>query len=46
VVELAPKLGFELDPKGVGSSEHAAAFLKEQLVLWEKTTKELGIEPQ
>lgn len=46
VVELAPKLGFELDPKGVGTAEHAAEFLQTQLSLWEKTTKELGIEPQ
>ena len=46
VRELAPKLGFELDPKGVGTPEAAAAFLKEQLALWAKTTKELGIEPQ
>jgi tripartite-type tricarboxylate transporter receptor subunit TctC len=46
VIELAPKLGFELDPKGVGASEDAAAFLKEQMALWAKTTQELGIEPQ
>ena len=46
VRELAPKLGFELDPKGVGAPEDAAAFLKEQLALWGRTTKELGIEPQ
>ena len=46
VRELAPRLGFELDPQGVGSPEHAGEFLKSQLALWEKTTKELGIEPQ
>jgi tripartite-type tricarboxylate transporter receptor subunit TctC len=46
VRELAPKLGFELDPNGAGSPEHAAEFLKSQMVLWEKTTRELGIEPQ
>jgi tripartite-type tricarboxylate transporter receptor subunit TctC len=46
VKELAPKLGFELDPKGVGAPEDAAAFLKEQMALWAKTTQELGIEPQ
>ena len=46
VRELAPKLGFELDPKGVGSPEDAAAFLKSQLALWAKTTQDLGIEPQ
>lgn len=44
--ELAPKLGFELDPQGAGSTEHAAEFLKSQFALWETTTKELGIEPQ
>jgi tripartite-type tricarboxylate transporter receptor subunit TctC len=46
VVELAPKLGFELDPKGVGSPEDAGEFLKTQLALWKQTTQELGIEPQ
>jgi tripartite-type tricarboxylate transporter receptor subunit TctC len=46
VRELAPKLGFELDPKGVGASEDAAEFLKVQLALWAKTSQELGIEPQ
>jgi len=46
VRELAPKLGFELDPKGVGAPEDAAEFLKTQLALWGKTTQELGIEPQ
>jgi tripartite-type tricarboxylate transporter receptor subunit TctC len=46
VRELAPKLGFELAPKGVGTPDDAAAFLKEQLALWSSTTKELGIEPQ
>jgi len=44
--ELAPTLGFELDPKGAGTPEHAAEFLKAQFALWETTTKELGIEPQ
>jgi tripartite-type tricarboxylate transporter receptor subunit TctC len=44
--ELAPTLGFELDPRGAGTPEHAAEFLKSQLALWETTTKELGIEPQ
>jgi tripartite-type tricarboxylate transporter receptor subunit TctC len=46
VRELAPKLGFDLDPKGVGSAEQAAEFLKTQLALWAKTTQELGIEAQ
>ena len=46
VRDLAPKLGFELDPKGVGSPAAAAEFLKAQLALWAKTTQELGIEAQ
>jgi len=46
VKELAVKLGFDLQPGGVGSPQAAAAFLQQQLVLWEKTTKDLGIEPQ
>ncbi|MBV9556713.1 MAG: tripartite tricarboxylate transporter substrate binding protein [Pseudolabrys sp.] len=46
VKELAPKLGFELDPQGVGTPEAAGEFLKTQLALWAKTTQELGIEPQ
>jgi tripartite-type tricarboxylate transporter receptor subunit TctC len=46
VRELAPKLGFELDPKGAGTPEDAAAFLKAQMALWATTTRELGIEPQ
>ena len=46
VRDLAPKLGFELDPKGAGTPEAAAEFLKDQLALWAKTTQELGIEPQ
>jgi tripartite-type tricarboxylate transporter receptor subunit TctC len=46
VRDLAPKLGFELDPKGTGSPEQAAEFLKSQLALWAKTTQELGIEAQ
>ena len=41
--EMAPKLGFELD---AGSPESAAQFLRDQLQLWDKITKELGIEPQ
>jgi tripartite-type tricarboxylate transporter receptor subunit TctC len=46
VRDLAPKLGFELDPKGVGTPEQAAEFLKAQLALWAKTTQELGIVAQ
>ena len=46
VREMAPKLGFEMNPAGMGSSADAVAFLKQQLALWEKLFKELGIEPQ
>ncbi|MDP2412129.1 MAG: tripartite tricarboxylate transporter substrate-binding protein [Pseudolabrys sp.] len=46
VVALSAKLGFELPKGGVGTPQAAAAFLKEQLALWGKTTKDLGIEPQ
>ena len=46
VRELAPKLGFELDPNGAGTPEDAVEFLKSQLALWAKTTQDLGIEPQ
>ena len=45
VKEMAPKLGFEIDAQGLGTPESAAKFLQEQLALWERTTKELGIEP-
>ena len=42
----APKLGFEIDPQGVGSAADAAAFLTGQLDYWAKITKRLGIEPE
>jgi tripartite-type tricarboxylate transporter receptor subunit TctC len=46
MIEAAPKLGFELDPKGVGSREDAARFLAGQLDLWSSTTKQLGLAPE
>ncbi len=46
MIEAAPKLGFELDPRGVGSREDAARFLKAQLDLWNATTKQLGLLPE
>ena len=46
VREMAPKLGFEMSPAGMGTPTDASAFLKQQLALWEKLFKELGIEPQ
>ncbi len=46
VMELSSKLGFDLQPGGVGTPQAAAAFLKVQLGVWEKITRELGIEKQ
>jgi len=46
VKALSAKLGFDLPAGGVGTPQAAAAFLKEQMALWGKTTKDLGIEPQ
>jgi tripartite-type tricarboxylate transporter receptor subunit TctC len=46
IIEAAPKLGFELDPKGVGSRADAAVFLSGQLELWGATTKQLGLLPE
>ena len=46
VRELSAKLGFDLQPSGVGTPQAASAFLKDQLGVWEKITKELGIEKQ
>ena len=43
---LAPKLGFEMSPGGLGNPAAAARFLQEQLALWQTTTRDLGIEPQ
>ena len=42
VKELAAKLGFEID---VGSPEKAQAFLKEQMDLWRRITRDLNFEP-
>lgn len=46
VREMAPKLGFEMSASGVGTPAAAAAFLTEQLALWQTTAKNLGLEPQ
>ncbi len=46
MIEAAPKLGFELDPRGAGTREDAARFLRSQLDLWGATTKELGLLPE
>lgn len=44
VKELAPKLGFEIESKGLGGPAVAASFMKDQLTLWQQITKELGLE--
>ena len=46
MIEAAPKLGFELDPNGVGSREDASKFLSRQLDLWRATTQQLGLSPE
>lgn len=46
VREMAPKLGFEMNPAGMGSPADAVAFMKQQHALWEKLFKDLGIEAQ
>lgn len=46
VKELSAKLGFDLQPNGVGSPQAAGAFLKDQLGVWEKISTELAIEKQ
>lgn len=43
---MAPKIGFDMDPKGLGTPEAASQFLKAQMELWAKTTSELGIVPE
>ncbi len=46
VLGMAPALGYDFDPKGIGGPEKAAAFLNGQLNYWATVTKELGIEPE
>jgi tripartite-type tricarboxylate transporter receptor subunit TctC len=46
VQTMAPKFGFDIDPKGIGSRDDARQFLAAQLELWSKTTKDLGILPE
>ncbi len=46
VRDMAPKLGFEINPTSVGSAKDADAFLTGQLAYWSKITKRLGIEPE
>ena len=43
---LAPKLGFDINPAGIGTREDARQFLQQQLDLWSRTTKELGLLPE
>jgi tripartite-type tricarboxylate transporter receptor subunit TctC len=46
VRSLAPKLGFDIDPRGIGTREDARRFLQQQLDLWSKTTRDLGLQPE
>jgi len=46
LLSAAPKLGFDLDPKGIGSRDDAARFLKAQLDLWNATTRQLNLLPE
>lgn len=46
LVDLAKKFGFEFFPNAGGSPQDAAAFLKKEFAVWEKITKDLGIEKQ
>jgi tripartite-type tricarboxylate transporter receptor subunit TctC len=46
ILEVGLKLGFDIESADSITPERAAAYLKEQLALWEKTTADLGIEAQ
>ena len=46
VLEMAPKIGFEIPRDTVGSASDASNFLTSQLEYWAKITKRLGIEPE
>lgn len=46
VREAAPRLGFELEPKGLASRQDSLAFLQRQLALWSETTTALGLKPE
>ncbi len=46
VKQRAATLGFEIDPAGSGTPAGAADFLKSELALWGKVTREVGLEPQ
>ena len=46
VRDMAPRIGFDMNPKGLGSSQDASRFLQSQLALWGRTTKELAMEPE
>lgn len=46
VLAMAPKLGYDFDPDGVGPPEKAARFLDGQLAYWRKLTIDLAIEPE
>ena len=46
IAEIAGKLGFDLEGPEDVNPPRAAAYLKEQLALWQQLTAELGIEAQ
>ena len=46
ILEIGGKLGFDMENADAIAPQRAAAFLKEQLALWEKITTELGIDAQ
>ncbi len=46
IVEMAPRLGYQLDPAGVGSPDEAKAFLAGQIELWHTTIEKLGLKPE
>lgn len=46
IADTITRIGFEANPKGVGSPDDAAKFLAAQIEVWRETTKILGIEPQ
>ena len=46
ILAMAPKLGYDFDANGSGSPARARQFIAQQLAFWEKTVKQLGIEPE
>jgi tripartite-type tricarboxylate transporter receptor subunit TctC len=46
VVEMIPKLGYQLNPAGIGSPDDAKAFLTTQIEFWHTTVEKLGLKPE